>query len=163
RHRGPRHRHRPRHSVGHRHSVPEQGRADGTARCRRACLRSIHLPVGASRLHEWMAGRIAAADRGAREQVGRYFHNEAITAATESGHRSARGYSALIPAALAIWVNRAISLWMWAANCSGEPGATSSPWAVSVAFTSALPRTLTVSALSRPTIAHGVPAGTNTR
>ncbi len=28
---------------------------------------------------------------------------------------------------LAIWVNRAISLLMWAANCSGEPGATSSP------------------------------------
>src|SRR6266852_3725632 len=70
-----------------------------------------------------------------------------------------QAYSALIPAAFAILVNLAISLLMWAANCSGEPGATSSPCAVSVAFTSALPSTLTVSAFSRPMMALGVPAG----
>ncbi len=50
---------------------------------------------------------------------------------------------------------------MWAANCSGVEGATSSPWAVSVAFTSALSNTLTVSAFSRPMIGPGVPAGTS--
>src|SRR5258708_37639417 len=92
RHRGPRYRHRLRHSVGRRHSVPEQGCADGTARCRRACLRPGWLSVGAPGLHERIDGRIAAAHRGARD------------------------YSALIPAALAIRRNLAISLLLWRAD-----------------------------------------------
>src|SRR6267378_1359746 len=71
------------------------------------------------------------------------------------------GYSALIPAALAILPNLAISLLMCAANCSGVLDATSSPRVLSVAFSSAFPNTLTASAFSRLMIAAGVPAGTS--
>src|SRR5690242_11231959 len=95
--------------------------------------------------------------RDARIAVGR--HADAQLSAVDAAGRRGRcekvlqqpaehAYSAFAPDALITLAHLRRSLWIYAPNCSGVPGAGSSPWLKSVAFTSGMWSTLVTSALS---------------